>query len=242
MPSFGDALLPAVSTPATDSNQHAPSDRTYLWRHHADEYLWFMKVDHDSYLNSAKMAKMMTELENLKYLRNNRYIGMPATGRSSERKQLGLNGRPYCSGLGYLMNFRALKAYGPHTASCNANTVSNHSDTEVGRCIHKHADADCALVKGFTFKQVYYQQDGARVFPMKLVKGGQMKLTFPRYPKEAHFTAAVLHPLKRTEDFYRFHKQSMSGLRPVQPQISKADSDPDSCVLRCAWRRAVEVI
>lgn len=47
-----------------------------------------------------------------------------------------------------------------------------------------------------------------------------MKLTFPREPKATHFAAVLIHPLKRAEDFYRFHKQTMSSLRPVQPLIS----------------------
>lgn len=64
-------------------------------------------------------------------------------------------------------------------------------------------------------------QDGTHVFPMKLIRGGQMNLLFPRQPKAAHFAAVLVHPLKRAEDFYRFHKQTMSQLRPVQPQISK---------------------
>jgi hypothetical protein len=42
---------------------------------------------------------------------------------------------------------------------------------------------------------------------MKLVKGGQMTLVFQHEPKATHFDATLLHPLKRAEDFYRFHKQ-----------------------------------
>jgi hypothetical protein len=44
-------------------------------------------------------------------------------------------------------------------------------------------------------------------YPMKLVKGGQMTLVFQHEPKATHFDATLLHPLKRAEDFYRFHKQ-----------------------------------
>lgn len=131
----------------------------------------------------------------------------------------------YCSGLGYLLNARSVKAIGPNTNDCLQNSASNHSDTEVGRCVLKNAKTHCESEPSFLFKQVYYQQDGDRVFGMKLVKGGQMKLTFPEYPKGVHFSAGLLHPLKRAEDFYRFHKQSVSGLRPVQPQISKEISD-----------------
>lgn len=150
---------------------------------------------------------------------------MPALGREQERKQLGLNGRPYCSGLGYLLNARSVKAIGPNTMECLKNSASNHSDTEVGRCVLKNANTHCTSESSFLFKQVYYQQDGDKVFGMKLVKGGQMKITFPQEPKGVHFSAGLLHPLKRAEDFYRFHKQSVSWLRPVQPQISKEISE-----------------
>jgi len=201
---------------------------SYVWRHHSDEYEWIMKVDHDAYLNVDHMAGLLADLGNPNNLRTYKYIGMPAVGREQEREKLGLNGRPYCSGLGYLMNYRTVKAIGPHTSVCLSNSVSNHSDTEVGRCVQKHTNADCEASPAFAFKQVYYQQDGDRVFPMKLVKGGQMKLTFPEYPKSVHFSSGLLHPLKRAEDFYRFHKQAISHLRPIQPQIAKETSDPNS--------------
>jgi hypothetical protein len=68
-----------------------------------------------------------------------------------------------------------------------------------------HADARS---QGFDFRQVYYQQDEDKVFPMKLIKNGQMKLEFFEQPKGPHFAAVVTHPLKRAEDFYRFHKQA----------------------------------
>lgn len=56
-----------------------------------------------------------------------------------------------------------------------------------------------------------------------------MTLVFQKEPKATHFGATLLHPLKRAEDFYRFHKQSTSGLRPVQPHISDK-SEPSPCV------------
>lgn len=32
---------------------------TYVWRHHSDEFEWFMKVDHDSYLNGEQMNRLV---------------------------------------------------------------------------------------------------------------------------------------------------------------------------------------
>lgn len=57
-----------------------------------------------------------------------------------------------------------------------------------------------------------------------------MTLVFQKEPKATHFAATLLHPLKRAEDFYRFHKQTTSELRPVQPIISDK-SDPAPCVV-----------
>eukprot|EP00038_Savillea_parva_P008045 m.174290 g.174290 ORF g.174290 m.174290 type:complete len:699 (+) comp13814_c0_seq1:184-2280(+) len=199
----------------------------YLWRHHLHEYKWFMKVDHDTYVNVAEMRGFLGVLQSQKYSQQCSYIGMPAFGRAEEAKKLGLNGRPYCSGLGYTINTHCMNAVGSHFGQCYENTVSNHSDTEFGRCMMQHANAECSSVSGFSFKQIYYQQSGDMVYPMKLVQGGQMTLVFQKEPKATHFAAMLLHPLKRAEDFYRFHKQSMSALRPVQPAISdKSDKGP----------------
>eukprot|EP00039_Didymoeca_costata_P004468 m.73442 g.73442 ORF g.73442 m.73442 type:complete len:664 (-) comp12415_c0_seq2:98-2089(-) len=197
----------------------------HLWRHHSNDYNWFMKVDHDSYVNGEFLKTVIDTLQKSNYLSNFKYIGMPAIGRPEERESLGLNGRPYCSGLGYLMNYHTLKAIGPYAGECLAKCVSNHSDTEVGRCVLQHTNVHCDGIKGFPFKQLYYQQVGERVLSMKLSRGGQMKIQFPRFPKGVHFKAGLLHPLKQAEDFYRFHKQSKSYLRPIQPQISMEFSD-----------------
>lgn len=200
---------------------------THMWKHHTNNYDYFMKVDHDSYVNARRLRVLLTTAQTEAYMKQCSYIGMQATGRAQEQGRLGLSGRPYCSGLGYLLNTLCMDSVGPNLGACLGGTVSNHSDTEVGRCMMKYANAECTAIPGSTFKQVYYQQDGDRVYPMKLVSGGQMKLMFPREPKATHFNAALLHPLKRAEDFYRFHKQTMSSLRPVQVKISK-NSPTDS--------------
>ena len=122
------------------------------------------------------------------------------------------------------MNQALLSHLGGHIMTeCLGQVVSSHSDTEIGRCVFRFAPGktNCTHVKGFYFRQLYYQQIGPRVFPMSLISTGQMSLVFPQTPKYAHFNAPALHPLKHEEDFYRFHKQVVTALRPVQPNISE---------------------
>eukprot|EP00054_Salpingoeca_dolichothecata_P029141 m.226792 g.226792 ORF g.226792 m.226792 type:complete len:756 (-) comp26406_c0_seq1:246-2513(-) len=192
----------------------------YMHTHFLKSYRWFMKCDADAYVNVPMVRKMLSFLRLGAYRYRRSYLGLPATGRVEEREKLGLDGKAYCSGLGYLLHSLTLEVIGEHLGDCLADVRSNHSDTEVGRCIFKHAGSECQAIPRFPFKQVYYQQIGNQVFPMKLIAGGQMHLAFPTEPKETHFSAVIVHPLKQAEDFYRFHKQTMSSLRPVQQQIS----------------------
>jgi len=205
---------------------------SYLWRNRLHDHRWFMKVDHDTYVNAPSIQQLIGVVSSVKYSEQCAYVGMPAVGRSEERVKLGLSGRPYCSGLGYAVNGHCLSTVGPYFGQCLDGVVSNHSDTEFGRCIMRYANAECTAVSSHPFVQIYYQQEGSMVYPMRLVKGGQMTLIFQREPKAEHFAATLLHPLKRAEDFYRFHKQSMSGLRPVQAPIS-IKSEPG------VYRRAI---
>jgi hypothetical protein len=192
----------------------------YMFEHFVDSHRLFMKVDHDSYVCAPGLSGLIAAL-----LKQGDavpvYTGLPATGRKEEQRALGLDGKPYCSGLGYIMNRVVLTGIAPHLLTCLDGVVSNHSDTEMGRCVFAYGGTECVETPGFPFRQIYYQQDESMVYPMTLVNGGQMKLKFMRAPKAVHFGAVALHPLKRAEDFYRFHKQTMARLRPVQPPISK---------------------
>ena len=199
----------------------------YMFAHLLHRHKLFMKLDHDSYVNCPNLLQLTRKLSAEHYVNRDVYVGLPASGRQEERKTLGLNGKLYCSGLGYIVNRNTLSKIGPHLLECLGSAVSNHSDTEMGRCIFTHTTAECSAIRDSVFRQVYYQQEGNMVYPMKLIHGGQMSLKFLRVPKAIHFDSVILHPLKRAEDFYRFHKQTMSQLRPMQPSISK-DSNPTS--------------
>eukprot|EP00047_Mylnosiga_fluctuans_P014189 m.36205 g.36205 ORF g.36205 m.36205 type:complete len:698 (-) comp5378_c0_seq1:168-2261(-) len=215
-----------LDTPDT----YPPQRKVFLmWKYYYDHFLHvhklFMKVDHDSYVSAPSLRQLAHFLAEPKRIEAPIYLGLPASGRKEEQKALGLDGQLYCSGLGYIINTNVLASIGPHLLTCLGDSVSNHSDTEMGRCVFAHTDTECRRESPFEFRQIYYQQEGNMVFPMKLIRGGQMKLKFMHMPKAVHFDSVVLHPLKRAEDFYRFHKQVMSRLRPVQPPISRESFD-----------------
>ena len=58
------------------------------------------------------------------------YFGMPATGRPAEREALGLSGKKYCLGLGYIVNEAVLKVLASNVELCLGRVASNHSGEE----------------------------------------------------------------------------------------------------------------
>jgi len=93
----------------------------YMWKNFANEYEYFMKVDHDTYLNFRGVRSLLATVTTPAYTSQCSYIGMTATGRKEEQGRLGLSGRPYCSGLGYMMNTACLVGLGPHLGDCAAS-------------------------------------------------------------------------------------------------------------------------
>ena len=98
-------------------------------------YQWFMKLDHDAFINAGRMRELVAQLTAGSYATRPAYIGLPGVGRPSEREQLGLSGKKYCSGLGYIVNGPVLEVLAVNSAQCLSNVASDHSDTEIGRCI-----------------------------------------------------------------------------------------------------------
>ncbi len=81
----------------------------HVYDHFSNDYRWFLKVDHDTYVNTPRLLALLSSLETRHVSNTPQYLGLPATGRAAERQALGLNGFPYCSGLGYLINDATLK-------------------------------------------------------------------------------------------------------------------------------------
>jgi hypothetical protein len=116
-----------------------------------------------------------------------------------------------------------------------AGAVSEHSDTETGRCLRNHTA--CEGVLPGAFAQVYYYQDSKGVvFPMQLANNGQIAQVFMEVPKLAHFQAAFLHPLKQPDDLHRFHRMVTRNLRPLQPPAIAANVADSEGAVRMAQR------
>eukprot|EP01147_Barroeca_monosierra_P011126 gene11126-3186_t len=191
-------------------------------------YKWYMKVDNDAFVNAQSLLLTLTalrkQLQDVSNFYN--YVGQLASGRAHERYKLGLNGRKYCLGLGYVLSPKALAILAKSTESCLSDTKSSHSDTEVARCLWRTSPhMECHSPPVGMMKQIYYSRDGSNVIPMSLVESGQMKLNFPSAPVSSYFQATVLHPLKEPHAFYQFHKQIVKGLRPPQPPVESGPPD-----------------
>jgi len=177
----------------------------YLAKHFSEHYTWFMKVDHDTYVNARVMQDLIGMLMTPRYSDKPGYYGAQAKGRLEERGRLGLNGKAYCSGLGYVVNKPILLTLAEWGMDSLAKVVSNHSDTEVGRCVHFHSRVECEPPGDFKFHQVYYQQDGRHVFPMKLIHGGQMNLVCSLQPVATFVFQNFWPPHSERQELAPFH-------------------------------------
>lgn len=136
--------------------------------------------------------------------------------------------------MAYIMNSDILSKMGKYWRQCAHTTLPEaHSDTEIGRCVYKHTGKSCSG-RPTHFKQVYHSltergQIVSRSFHVPVTDAGgsvaaatfnkQMVLKFQQTPFSSHLKAAFLHSLKTSDDFDRFHKQVMLGLRPPQPRL-----------------------
>lgn len=121
--------------------------------------------------------------------------------------------------MGYVISRPALAAIGPHVEQCRRQAVSDHSDTELGRCVHQFARVQCrGVVPAHKIRPLFASRKNGEVFPMVL-QGGRIRIPFPKTPSEFDFRAALIHPLKQPEEFYLFHKQCIKRLRPPQQPL-----------------------
>lgn len=187
----------------------------YIALHHIAQFNWFAKMDQDTYLNARNVPALVAALG--PYSSTVQYIGKPFFGRQAEAKALGLNGRSYCSGMAYIVSRPTLQAVGPHLMRCLQGAVSNHSDTEFGRCIHAHAGIDCrAISPDYKIKNMYFSRQGPKVWPMKQSEEGRLLVDFMSTPLLPYFRAVFLHPIKDGPTMRRFHHQVVQQLRPLQ--------------------------
>lgn len=219
----------------TEDDEYPPQRKVFsIWDHltrkQSENFEWFAKVDSDTYVNVAALdALLRTALPATLGNRSStrpQYIGLAGWGRSEEGvDRLGLSGRPYCVGLGYLISRETLVRVGQAWLSeCANSVVSNHSDTEVGRCVIEHAKVDCEDLPD-RFHQVYWARVGAAIRPYTLLKATQqIKLKFPAEPFSAQFDAAFVHSIKDPGEYRRFHRQVVQNLRPPQTPLGPEHS------------------
>jgi hypothetical protein len=69
----------------------------YIYQEQLTNYLWFMKIDMDTYLNTFQFKKLMVALK--PFEDRAQYIGRAFRGRAEEADKLGLKGKSYCSGV-----------------------------------------------------------------------------------------------------------------------------------------------
>eukprot|EP00123_Amoebidium_parasiticum_P016832 comp23601_c0_seq1/m.40108 comp23601_c0_seq1/g.40108 ORF comp23601_c0_seq1/g.40108 comp23601_c0_seq1/m.40108 type:complete len:668 (-) comp23601_c0_seq1:119-2122(-) len=208
------------------AGDYPPIDKVFgMWSYmHSQRHLyqWFGKIDGDSYVNAAQFARL---LEHLKDKRTG-YYGVRGYGIDEQRDQLGLR-QPYCLGLGHMVGVDTLAHIGPHLAQCSRGNVSLWDDVELGRCLDYFADLPCSQ-SPVLFEHLYYQTVGQHIVPSSWMNASvetntiaykPIRSTFPEIPNRRMYSAAVIHPLKRPEFFYRFHRQVTQYLRPPLPDL-----------------------
>ena len=111
------------------------------------------------------------------------------------------------AGMSYMVSNPALSAVGPHLTSCLEGVVSNHSDTEMGRCMYTHAGVDCRpIAPEYKIRNMFYAREGAKVWPMAM-KDGRLQVHMTTTPMLPHLKAVFLHPIKNATEMLFFHQQ-----------------------------------
>ena len=188
-------------------------------------FQYFIKMDSDSFLNVRQLQYLIALLPKKEDRKVGLYLGRGGRGRPEERAKLGLNGKAYCIGMAYMMDEKAVSAMAPHWQRCKANLKTEHSDTEIGRCVIGALNTECMTMPEY-FHQVYYTRVDRRL-TSRAWKGlgpngevnKQMKLVFAAEPFQVHFQAAFIHSFKFPADIERFYHQTKYYLRPLQPPL-----------------------
>lgn len=169
---------------------------TSRYRH---AYEWVIKADTDTYINAWVVDAQFDRglFDNALHHTMPRYVGIGGVGRTAD---LGLKA-PYCLGMAYALNAAALGLTAGLWQECLASVASNHSDTEVGRCVFRAAHIGCETRPRF-FNQLYFTHSDTAISRPVLVHH-QVHVSFPARPHRAHFASGFLHPLKSPEECVR---------------------------------------
>ncbi|CAF1091224.1 unnamed protein product [Adineta steineri] len=217
-------VSPNIITLSVNDNEYPPINKTFaIWSYFFEKHLWnydyFVVIDADTYVNVEQLSLMLKQLNCREC-----YIGFPAIGQSYERKNLDLH-VPYCLGMGYVISRDTLLRFGPHINTCQMSTVSQHSDTELGRCIYRYGNGLACTRATSPFERVMYTViDKNKIAWVKHNARKQLQIDFPESPPTSFFRAAMIHPLKKPQFFYQFHRQISLGLRPILPSAFTTNS------------------
>ncbi|GAQ85218.1 hypothetical protein KFL_002240190 [Klebsormidium nitens] len=189
----------------------------YLHQQFQGAFDWFMHLDDDTYVEPGRLRAFLHGFSAAGRSNRPLYVGAPGQGRPSDRQghKLGLPlGKygdviPYClGGPGYLLNARALAAMGPHVAACKADWASEHSDTEIGRCVARHVGIGCEA-------EPYTHWDLKKLFVQYYVTGDdgparKKQGVVPAVLPPPLAGAISLHPVKpRAPGFLTDHVESV---------------------------------
>ncbi|KAK7105866.1 hypothetical protein V1264_017190 [Littorina saxatilis] len=113
----------------------------FMHQKYGRKYEWFMRADDDVFVDVDRLRTMLASVDSSKPL----YLGHPGTGKADEEGKLGLKvGAPYCmGGTGVILSRGALEALVAHKDECLRNTVSDHEDSELGRCVYNTTGVSC---------------------------------------------------------------------------------------------------
>ena len=138
--------LPVHTLQGINDTEYPPQRKVfamlrYMYENYLDKYEWFMRADDDVYVRTDKLMDFLRTLDSSEDM----VVGQGGTGKKEETNKLGLgNNEYYCiGGPGVIMSRGVLKKIGPNLDRCLNETVSDHEDVELGRCILKYTGVSC---------------------------------------------------------------------------------------------------
>ena len=138
--------IPVHMLKGVKDNEYPPQKKVfamlrYMYENYLDKYEWFMRADDDVYIRTDKLMEFLRTLDSSEDM----VVGQGGTGKPDELNKLGLiKNEYYClGGPGVIMSRSVLKKIAPNLDSCLQETVSDHEDVELGRCIRKYAGLSC---------------------------------------------------------------------------------------------------
>ncbi|XP_071094615.1 chondroitin sulfate synthase 1-like [Haliotis cracherodii] len=166
----------------------------YMSGHHGHDFLWFMRLDDDVYLNTDLLKKFLTSINSSQH----EYMGHPGVGTQKEKGHLGLDAKkPYClGGPGVILSGPTLRQVAPHLPNCLKHPATPHEDTELGRCITNVTSLSCSNGKQFPYMFFQNYKDATGEWAVNLL---------PRYLHKM----ISFHPVKQPKYQFILHKKML---------------------------------